>query len=120
MQLTPPYLEADYSEDEDTDFSIPRIDDCDHLYSLTSRDGNSSVYIQVKEFDDGFRAALTVDCEHFAQDIPADVGPFETPESACKANLETARDWFRCNQMAFVYCGNSRKIARRKPNLIAP
>jgi hypothetical protein len=115
MKLTPPYLEEFHPEDGETDFDIPGIDDCDHLYNLASRDGNSSVYIRVQEFDDGFRAALTVDCEHFVEDIPADVGPFETPESACKTNLETAREWFRDNRMAFVYCSNSRKIARRKP-----
>lgn len=101
---------------------VPGIDDCDFLYSLTSRSGDSSVYIRVQETSPGkYHAALTVDVnaddgDNFCQDLPGEEGPFSLPEHACAANMGTAREWFRDSRLAFVYCNNSRKIARKYPH----
>ncbi len=126
MKTTNPQ-EADWTEDEPA-FEVPGIDDCDHLYSLTSRNGNSSVYIRVQEDEEGkFHAAMTVDvsaeggdCDNFCEDLPAEEGPFGLPEHACAANLAAAREWFRDNRLAFVYCDNSRRIAKKYPHGLAP
>lgn len=124
MQLTPPYLEQDYDDsDESPAFEIPGIDDCDFLYSLYSRSGDDSVYIRVHECNPGeYHAALTVDSEtgHFVEDIPGNPGPFKLPEHACAANLELARDWFRQNKLAYCYCNASQKVARKYPHGLAP
>lgn len=129
MKTTNPQ-EADWlEEDEEIAFEVPGIDDCGHLYSLTSRDGNSSVYIRVEENPETgkYHAALTVDvsaegddCDNFCDDLPADEGPFGLPEHACAANLATARGWFRNNRLAFIYCDDSRRIARKYPYGLAP
>lgn len=97
---------------------VPGIDDCDYLYSLASRGGDSSVYIRVHEHRGKFYAAIAVDCnapegDNFTEDLPAFSGPFGLPEHACAANLETAREWFRNNRLAYVYCDDSRRIARK-------
>lgn len=118
MKTTNPQ-EADWTEDEPA-FEVPGIDDCDHLFSLTSRDGNSSVYIRVQADDDGkFHAAMTVDvsaeggdCDNFTEDLPAEEGPFDSEFAACAANLPTAREWFKDNHLAFVYCDDSRRVAK--------
>ena len=114
MNLTPPYLEQDYDDsDGPSKFDVPGIDDCDHLYVLTSRDGNTSVYIRVHENLGAFFAAVSLDAENFACDILSESGPFDTPEHACADNLQIAREWFKGNSLGFVYCSESRKIARR-------
>ena len=95
------------------------IDECDYLYSLSSRSGDSSVYTRVQEGEDGFYwAAMTVDCDHpegdnFCEDLSCDEGPFTTPEDACAANLRYAREWFADNRLTYVYCNDTRRIARR-------
>lgn len=122
MRTTNPQ-EADWlEEDEEIAFEVPGIDDCDHLFNRASRDGNSSVYIRVEENPETgkYHAALTVDTEHFVEDLPADEGPFGLPEHACAANLATAREWFKDNHLAFVYCDQSRRIARKYPRGLAP
>lgn len=126
MKTTNPQ-EADWTEEE-TAFEVPGIDDCGHLYNLTSRDGNSSVYIRVQEDENGkFHAAMTVDVsaegddgDNFCDDLSADEGPFDLPEHAAAANLAAAREWFKNNRLAFVYCTDSRRIARKFPRGLAP
>lgn len=115
----------DYN-DEETAPEVPGIDDCDFLYSLSSRSGDSSVYIRVQETSPGeYHAELTVDCnapegDNFVDDLPGDYGPFKLPEHACAANLENAREWFRDNGLAFVYCSQARRVARKYPHGLAP
>lgn len=120
MKMTPPYLEEDYDDSDETATpEVPGIDDCDFLYSLCSRSGNSSVYIRVKETSSGtYHAAMTVDVDapegdNYVDSLPAEEGPFKLPEHACAANLEYAREWFRDNRLAYVYCSNTRKVARK-------
>ena len=108
----------DWDESEDNeDFTVPGIDDCDFLYSLTSRNGNDAVYIRIHQFGpQDFRAAITVDSEtgHFVEDLPANEGPHGIPELAFRANVEAARKWFRDNGLAYVYCDDSRRIVRAR------
>jgi hypothetical protein len=118
MQLTPPYLEDDFPEDDDDSFEVPGIDDCDHLFSASSHDGNSSVYCRVHPKEDGlgpnrFAAALTVDCEHFTDSLPADEGPHDTPEGAFLANVRHIREWFKDNSIRLYWCENSKPVLRR-------
>jgi hypothetical protein len=116
----PPCFE-DYPEtDEPETFDVPGIDDCDFPYSLSSRSGDSSVYIRVQQFGpQDFRAAMSVETNHpegdnFMDSLPADEGPHGTPELAFRANVEAARQWFRDNGLAFVYCSDSRRIVRAR------
>lgn len=106
--------------ESDEDDGVPGIDDCDVLYSLSSRSGNSSVYIRVHEIAHGkWRAALTVDSnapegDNFCEDLPADGELHGIPELAFRANVETARQWFRDNGLAYVYCDASRRIVKAR------
>jgi hypothetical protein len=120
MQLTPPYLETDYDDSDDPpSVEVPGLDDCDYIYSLSSRSGHTSVYIKVHECLPGkFYAELIVDSsapegDNFATTIPGERGPFRLPEHACAANLEDARAWFRSCGLAFVYCTDSRRVAKK-------
>lgn len=100
--------------------NVPGIDDCDQLYSLSSRSGDTSVYIRVHEVESGkYAAALTVDSNapeggNFCEDLPADEELHGTPELAFRANVETARQWFKDNRLAYVYCNGSRRIVRAR------
>lgn len=101
---------------------VPGIDDCDFLYSLSSRSGNSSFYIRVQETSPGvYHAETTVDSNapegsNFCEDGDCNPGPFKLPEHACAANLEHARQWFHDNGLAYVYCTDSRRVARKYPH----
>lgn len=106
-----------YDCPNEPEIEVPGIDDCDHLYSLSSRSGDDSVYIRVHQFDDGYFAQLTVDSEtgHFVDDIGGIEGPYDLPEFACRELVETARQWFRDNGLAYVYCDETRCIVRADP-----
>lgn len=108
------------AEPENDAPDVPGIDDCDYLYSLSSRSGDSSVYIRVHETSPGeYHAALTVDSSNFCEDLPGESGPFKLPGHACAANLEHAREWFKDNRLAYVYCNDSRRVARKYPHGLA-
>ena len=53
---------------------VPGIDDCDHLFSCTSRDGNESLYVRAQEFTfEGkvyYATAITFDGANHCQDNP--------------------------------------------------
>lgn len=94
---------------------VPGIDDCDHLFSLTSPSGCSSVYIRVQQHGSVYYAAGTVDSDapegpNDCSDFPLDEGPFDSPDTALLHNVEAAREWFRDNGLRYVYCNDTRKI----------
>lgn len=116
--IDPPCFDT-YPEDDDHDVVVPGIDECDHLFSLTSRCGDFSVYTRVQEDEDGkFHAALSVDTPFFADGLPADRGPHNTPREAFLANLETSRGWFKDNSLQFVYCDDARRAVRSSKRTI--
>ena len=116
------YEEPDYNDSDDADkaIEVPGIDDCDYLYSLSSRSGHSSVYIRVHEVEPGkYKAAISVDSnapegDNFCEDLPDDGELHGIPELAFRANVEAAREWFRDNRLAFVYCSDSRRIVKAR------
>jgi hypothetical protein len=103
---------SSYPEDEEPDFEIPGIDDCDYLY--TASDGDGSVYIRVQESPHVpgiFYASVTVDSESgsFADDLEIGAGPFDSPDEACR-KLAHHFDWFGENGVGEVeLCSDTKR-----------
>lgn len=118
--IDPPDFESYPEDDEDIAPSVPGIDDCDHLYSLSSRSGDTSVYLRIQEAKPGrYYCQLTVDSnapegDNFVEDITGIEGPYALPEFAFRDNVEAAREWFRNNRLAYVYCSDSRRIVKSR------
>jgi len=98
-----------------TKIEIPGIDDCDMLYSTTSRDGRDSVYIRTQEIGGEWYHQISVDSEtgHYCEDMGGPRGPFKTSADAARDALPDAREWFGYNQCSFCYCDNLRPIAKK-------
>lgn len=96
---------------------IPGIDDCDYLYSLSSRDGETSAYLKVQENPrtGKYHCELIWDDDvgHYCGDIPCEAGPFKTPEDAILENVDMMRHLFTDQGISFVYCNDTRKVVRK-------
>ncbi len=90
----------------------PGIDDCDHLFTVSSRDGDTSLYARAQEFTfEGktlYATALTLDSEeaHDVHDLPF---PKYATSLTQAANwlVESAREQF--GKGNFCQCSETRK-----------
>ena len=97
--------------------NIPGIDDCDCLYSVSSRDGRITLYLRVQCGKKGkWYCALTADndVEHYVDDIQCHEGPFDSTDKALIKNIGLMRASFANKGASYVYCDRTRKIVRRE------
>ena len=89
---------------------VPDIDDCDHLFSCTSRNGKESLYARAQEFTfEGkvyYATALTFDGENDCHDLPF---PEYAHSLVQVANwlIEQARDQW--GKGLFCQCSDTKK-----------
>ncbi len=101
---------------------IPGIDDCDHLFSASSRNGMDAIYIRIKEYEfDGrvfYYYQKTLDCEsnHSCDDLGGIEGPFFNLKTLLFQAAEESREWFKGNEYANNYTWDTewRKYLRNK------
>jgi hypothetical protein len=95
---------------------VPGIDDCDHLFSVSSRDGDESIYIRCQEFEwEGgtyYATAGTWDSDtaHAVDSYPVPAYA-ETLKQAATWAVEAGRDKFGSGN--FVKCSDTRKLCPR-------
>jgi hypothetical protein len=92
---------------------VPGIDDCDDLFTCSSRDGEESLYARIQDFTfEGktyYACALTWDGKNNCHDIPFPEYGFNKNQIAHWL-VETAREqWGKGN---FVKCLDTRKYTR--------
>jgi hypothetical protein len=91
---------------------VPGIDDCDLLFTMSSKNGQDNVYICCQQFDDGIWANGILDVGSYCDSPLQEQGPFKTFDDAfwgCAGLF----DWFADNGIRGYWCNNSKRVIRR-------